>query len=310
MRNLPPILERFLASLGVNTMRLKWKLHFWEEALKRKRKALTARSQGRRYKSCRRCGQLALAEDKICKCGHRLPSYAVYRIGRALAFERPEFGVVSVGFLLMIVSLFALQVGADGARALMRPSIQTLVRFGAFKGELLLAGQYWRILTMALVHSGILHIGFNALALSQMLPRFEDEIGPWRASILITLTQAAAALAHTAWYPPYGLTSGASGVAFGLIGFGLARAVRSGNSLERGFFLQWFLYGVAFGVMMPGIDNAAHGGGFLAGLALGYWIAGREPRGAMKRAIQLAGGACLILWIASVGFLLVSIVKG
>jgi len=308
MRQLPPALEKILRSLGLNTNRLMWKLHYAEEAWRRRRAATTRKSKARRYKACRRCGELALAEDKVCKCGRKLPSYLGYRLSRALAFDRPEFALVSSGFLFVILALFAAEVMVDGARALMNPSTAAFLAFGGFNGALFESGQYWRAFSMALGHIGVIHVAFNTIAISQMLPRFEEEIGPWRALILITLTQVGAVAGHLLYYEPHVFSAGASGVAFGLIGFGLAYAHRSGNTALRGFFIHWCVYGLAFGVMI-GANNAAHVGGFIVGLPLGYWMAGREPRGALKNLITAAGSLCLAVWIVAIARLVVSVLR-
>ena len=94
-------------------------------------------------------------------------------------------------------------------------------------------------------HSSLL---FNLAAISQMMPSFEDEIGPWATLVVLTLTQAGAAAGHVVWYDPAAPTAGASGIAFGLIGFGVAffqktqrrfrhRKKVAGHSKEREFLV-------------------------------------------------------------------------
>jgi membrane associated rhomboid family serine protease len=228
-----------------------------------------------------------------------------YRISRLLALDRPEATIVSSGFILTIVALFALMVlvvdlmpdsayhrGYLFLRAFRRgaASTGTLVA-DFFDGAL----PWWN-------HSFL----FNVMAISQLLPPFEFMIGRWRTLLLITLTQLGAVAAHLAWYDPRTPTVGASGIAFGLIGFGLAYAHRVRNPIIRDRFLHWFIYGVIFGVVV-GANNAAHVGGFVTGLPLGYWMAGRQPRGAMKAALRIAGMACLAIWAITLIFLLNSI---
>ena len=310
---LSPGLEKFLKSIGINTTRLKWKLHNWEQQRIARQAAQAQPMHQRRYKKCRYCGYLALAEDSVCRCGRKLPSYTAYQISRLLALDRPETTLVSSTFIITIIVLFAFLVLYDGPKALMNPSGEGLYFFGAFNTVLFQQGYWWRMMTMALCHAGIIHILFNTIAISQMLPRFENVIGPWRTLMLITLTQIGAGVAHVLWFraAPYShvLTIGASGIAFGLIGFGLAYAHQIRNFPLRSFFFRWFIYGVIFGVMI-GANNAAHVGGFLAGLPLGYWMAGRNPRGTMKRMIRGAGILCLLIWIVCIGFLIVSIANG
>lgn len=317
MDKLPTVIEQALKALGVNTNRINWKIHYWQQQRDRQRAAVERRtgSDGkatplRKYKACRHCARVALAEDKVCQCGKRLPSYTGYRISKALAIDRPDFAPVSLGFMMLILALFTAMLMLDKKGGLMSPSRDALTAFGAYAGALLNEGDYWRVLTMALAHAGVIHLAFNAIAMSQMLPRIEQDVGPWRVAILITLTQLGAVIGHTVWYRnPLIPTVGASGVAFGLIGMGLAYAHRLGRQGERDFFVRWAIYGAIFGLMVPGINNAAHAGGLVVGLALGYWMGGREPRGAMRNAIKGVGVFCLILWAGALAELLRSVVN-
>jgi len=295
---LPPKLEKFLASIGVNTVRLKWKLHDLEKWWERRKEQKDLSKGKRRYKNCR-CGRLYLAEDKVCEaCGRKLPSYTAYRLTRLLAIGTPAAGWISISFLVLIALLYALQVFTFGASSLMIPSRDALVRFGALSGDLFRGTGYFRILTMALVHIGFIHILFNAVAISQMLPRFEDEIGPWATLVLITLTQLVSGIAHLVNYPPQVITGGASGIAFGLIGFGVVYFKRLRRAAESRFFFHWFLYGLAFGFFIRA-NNAAHIGGFLTGLPLGYILAGRASGIRMRKYWKIPGLICLAAWIAA-----------
>ena len=302
MPELPEGLEKFLKSLGVNTSRLKWKLYDlsrWWERFRAKFKPVPGK---KRYKHCR-CGQLHLAEDKVCvSCGKKLPSYIAYRIKRLLAIEVPSGGIVSPVFLFVIVLLYALQVAKFGFSSLMLPSGEALVRFGALTGNLVREGEYFRILTMALVHIGVIHILFNSMAISQMLPHFEEEIGSWATLIVITATQLAAAGAHLVFYNPLVVTAGASGIGFGLIGFGVAYFRRKRRRAESRFFFQWFIYGMAFSFIFRA-NHAAHVGGFAAGLVLGYILAVRAPGPVSRKIRKAAGILCLLAWAASIALM-------
>lgn len=306
MRQFPPWLESLLQSMGVNTIRLKWKLHYAEEGLKKRWAALNRSRPERRYKACRECGRLALAEDKACNCGARLPSYTAYRISRFLALDRPDAMPVSIGFIGVIVGMFAWMFALDGPRALMSPRTETLYYFGALvlspRNPFAPTPEWWRYFGFALGHFGVIHLLFNTIAISQMLPRFEREIGPWRSLFLVTLTQAGAAAASALVYPVKGgaFLAGASGIAFGLIGFGVTYAVRGGRRDERDFFVHWLIYGIAFS-LLPRVSMSAHIGGLIPGLVLGYAMGGRPPRGWAKTAMRAAGILCLLLWLV-VGF--------
>src|SRR5262249_6540558 len=61
------------------------------------------------------------------------------------------------------------------------------------------------------------------------------------------------------------LTIGASASIMGLIGALLHYGRTSGSSLIRAQAIQWTVYIALFGLIMPGVDNYAHAGGFIGG---------------------------------------------
>ena len=61
------------------------------------------------------------------------------------------------------------------------------------------------------------------------------------------------------------LTIGASASIFGLLGALVHSGRKSGSSLIHGQAQQWALILFIYGLVMPGIDNFAHAGGFLGG---------------------------------------------
>ena len=100
--------------------------------------------------------------------------------------------------------------------------------------------------------------------------------------------------------------AGASGALFGLIGLGMAYAHFYGGPqgrAQRDFFLKWALYSFAFGYLI-GADNLAHGGGFIAGAALG-WLFERQQRGGDRgrRFWSLAAVALATLTVAAFAWL-------
>ena len=311
LKKLPPFWDKLLSALGFNTNRLMWKLHYWQEERNKRQAIREQQRHHRRYVHCRHCGELALAEDKVCKCGRKLPSYTAYRISRALAVDTPNTTVVSMGFIVLILLLFAAQILFDGPRALMSPSRLATLSFGAWNGRLVAeGGQYWRLMAAGLAHFGVIHILFNTMAISQMAPRFEQEIGPWRTLVLLTGSQIGTGLFFLLFSHPDRLVAGASGVAFGLIGFGLTYAWRMGRREEQTFFTHWLIYGLAFTFLVPGISIAGHLGGLAAGAPMGALMAGREPRARGRAVYRALGVCCLLLWLVCLGMLVRSVGEG
>ncbi len=153
-------------------------------------------------------------------------------------------------------------------------------------------GQWWRCITYAYTHGGIIHIGFNMLVLYQVGPLIESELGAARYLVLYTLTALTATGLGYLWHPMVPVV-GASGSLFGLIGFAVAWYHRMGPSGHhiRNFMFRWAAFAFIFGLVV-GADNAGHLGGGLGGALLGLVHAPRGPRPAgAGAALQRPGPA-------------------
>jgi rhomboid protease GluP len=175
--------------------------------------------------------------------------------------------------------------------------------------------EYWRYLSFGLAHFGIFHIGFNSYALMQVGPLVEGEIGKARMLVVITVTQLCAAFASQFWYYNLGgninvLTVGASGWLFGLIGYGIALFwVSHGMArVYRNVLLQWAVYAFIFGILI-GANNAAHGGGLVGGLILGFLPLGDTQRTrAIGHVWTAAAWVSVVLWCITAWFLATTII--
>jgi len=147
----------------------------------------------------------------------------------------------------------------------------------------LAAGEWWRLLSVVLVHGGVLHLFFNMYALYLLGPIVEGLWGTRLFALFYVLTAVAASTASFLTNP---VTSvGASGAVFGLVGVLLA-GTRAHNPIldrrARAIVPQLgtlVIVNLAIGFLAGGvIDNSAHIGGLLAGLWLGFVVPpGRAP---------------------------------
>jgi membrane associated rhomboid family serine protease/Flp pilus assembly protein TadD len=171
----------------------------------------------------------------------------------------------------------------------MSPSGEQLVHWGANFGPYTFSGQYWRLLTYMFVHVGIIHIAFNMWCLWDLGTLAESLYGRFSFVSIYLVTGVAAGVASL-WWHPRSPSAGASGAIFGVAGaliasfklgeFSLPRAAIQGVTRSLVIFA---VYNLIFGAAFAGIDNAAHVGGFVTGLALGAAIAKLAPFSPVRR---------------------------
>jgi membrane associated rhomboid family serine protease len=147
-------------------------------------------------------------------------------------------------------------------------------------------GEYWRLVTVVLVHDPnlILHLLFNMYALFAIGPVAEALYGPVRF-LFIYLACAAAGSAASFVFSASPVSVGASGAIFGLFGLVLIADRVHKPALTRNARTLTMQIGVliainlVIGLTIPRIDNAAHIGGLLAGCWLGLVMV---PKGAAR----------------------------
>lgn len=309
---IPTGLKKLLASLGVNTTRLQWKLYEWERRWAEPREPglpTGLRWLKYRHKFCPNCNGLVDRAERHCPaCGAAVPSMGVYKAFRAMGLVLPQGGGATlVSFLALIVLFYLLSIIRQGPSAILSPTGETLYSFGMMYPALIRAGEYWRLLSFGLLHAGLLHIGFNTLALVQVGPMAEDSLGSRRMLVLITVSQLTSALAVQL----FGTGAvGASGWLFGLLAFGVAFYHRLGRIEVRNFFVQWAVYAFVLGWII-GVNNTAHAGGFAGGFLLGL-IADLTParRHPLRWLWDLMFWPCLAAWIVTVAIMSRSILQG
>jgi membrane associated rhomboid family serine protease len=201
--------------------------------------------------------------------------------GARRAFARSRGGqappVATIGIIAVtsIVSILALV--DDG----------TIFALLALDKPALAAGEWWRLVSPTLVHGSLIHLGFNMLALWIAGSLVERLYGAPTMLALYLLTAAAGSAASFAFGGPYP-SVGASGAVFGFFGIlfvvqrvhdpVLDRRARAAMAQMGGLIAM----NLVLGLVMTGggipIDIAAHVGGLLAGLWLGYLLVpGRVP---------------------------------
>lgn len=191
---------------------------------------------------------------------------------------------VTAVLLLAIAAAFAAETALGGSTRK-----EVLIYLGANVPPLVLAGQWWRLFTAMFLHIGVPHLLLNGYALYQLGGLFESWMGSARMGVVYVLSGLAGSVASL-FFLREGLSAGASGAIFGLLGALVAVLVRRRERLTAAAkqllvqLLMWAGINVVFGLTTPGIDNAGHMGGALAGFLLGLLLRPRWERPAAMEA--------------------------
>lgn len=160
------------------------------------------------------------------------------------------------------------------------PSSMQLYPWGANSASgVVVDGEWWRLLTAAFLHGGVMHIAFNMLGLWDAGKQLCRLLGNWQFT-LIYLAAALCGSAASLHFTGQTTTSvGASGAVFGVLGALLTSSFKYRRHLPAynrgrlwtglGIFL---VYSLARGFTEQGIDNAAHIGGLVGGAILGLLL--------------------------------------
>src|SRR5437763_1108361 len=286
---------------------------------------------------CRHCGALVGAGEARCMmCGTPVvqpaaeraragrPDPATLRFLLAVASRPATFTFVFIIANVFVYFLMWLSGGANG---------EVLLAYGAKVNYLINQGQWWRFVAPIFLHVQLplpglgslpLHLLANMYGLFMLGPYVEKLYGSAKFVVFWVVTGVAGvaasyltvrpSLAHGAvgqfLFKAYDMPSaGASGALFGLIGvlfvFGLKYRHELPEGLKRAFgtgMLPTILINLFIGYVARGfIDNAAHLGGLVSGMALALVVGYKRPgaRGSVAVAWHALQVACLALVVAA-----------
>jgi membrane associated rhomboid family serine protease len=240
----------------------------------------------------------------------------------ATARPLPSRAVLTTALIALNVAVYAWQV-----------LVRHMSPFGATSDALLaaggnapfftLAGEPWRLLTSMFLHGNLLHLALNMLALRVAGARAEEEFGAWRTLLVYLGGGLLASCASALWSAHRllpldavgvpvlhaGVSVGASGAVLALFGGLLAAALfalptvhdRDPRPMLDRPLLQVIALNIVCGFAMPGIDQAAHVGGTLAGFVVGALLALGRGRGGPAVGL-LRALACIAVAAGGIAF--------
>jgi len=239
------------------------------------------------YVSCTRCNRLICPDCMIsAPVGFQCPQCVNNASARTVS-PKMSFGgsfntvpVVTKWLILTCVGIYLVSLVFGGVNG-----------FAATFGMVPLAiaqGEWWRLITAAFLHGGLLHLAFNMYALYWLGPQLERLLGPVRFAAVYFLSALGGSVASY-WFSPVNTVSvGASGAIFGL----MTAMIVIGRKMHADTSQLAVLFGIniVIGFVSGGIDWRAHLGGAAVG-ALTAWIMTKGTRETRNQ----------IQWVSSLG---------
>jgi membrane associated rhomboid family serine protease len=219
--------------------------------------------------SCSECGR-PICPDCMTfgPVGIRCPEHSgkpqgAQRVVQTVRQGRPARpGIVTTTLIATNVGIYLLQL-AGGANV--NANSGWIFEHGALYGPLVATGDWYRLLTAAFLHYGPIHLGMNMLALWWIGRPLEAALGSLRY-LLLYLVAGLAGSAGALIANPTGVTVGASGAIFGILGAAIVLE-RQRTYVLGGSAVTLLIINLAFTFAVPGISIGGHLGG-LAGGAL------------------------------------------
>jgi rhomboid protease GluP len=233
---------------------------------------------------CPACGSLVgVRDDKCYVCGRVNPGLwgfapALRQLGADFGFVPLVIGASSVLYVLTLLASGSQLRVVGGGMSILAPAVQALLLFGASGAVPVFGlGSWWTVLSASWLHGNLLHILFNMMWVRDLGPATADVIGPAR-TVVVYVAAGVCGFSLSSFAGRYigplpllgggaGVTIGASASIFGLLGALVHYGRMSGSSLIHGQAMRYAIILFVFGVIMPGVDNYAHLGGFVGGYA-------------------------------------------
>jgi rhomboid protease GluP len=264
---------------------------------------------------CASCGSLVgVNDDKCYTCGRRNPG--LWGFGPILRRFGNDLGFVSLviyGCLLLYGATLVVSMGlgeglmSGSLLGALGPGTQTLYIFGGSGGiPVFYYGRWWTVLSAGWLHAGALHILFNVMWIRQLGPAVADIFGAARMIIIYTIAGACGfVLSSVAFvYFPHlplltgaNFTVGASAPIFGLLGALVHYGRRGGSGMVLSEAWRYAITLFVFGLIMPGVDNFAHAGGFAGGYLASMWL---DPLKRERMDHFIGAALCLLATVAAI----------
>jgi rhomboid protease GluP len=219
-----------------------------------------------------------------------------------------SFPWLTAAMIVMLAAIFAAEIafGVGGTDRLKQPTVATLIAFGGLMGKLVVeSGEWFRMLTAPLLHGGFEHIVLNAIALGLAGYVLEPMIGrAWFAALFVVGALCGSLLSLTLNSDVI-VSVGASGAVMALFACMLMLSqhfpkgpTRASLQMNAAYVLLPSLLPLASMFKGAKVDYAAHFGGAIGGIAMGFLLLALWPRDEARPRLRAAALAVAIAGLA------------
>lgn len=172
------------------------------------------------------------------------------------------------------VAIFLVTNRIGGGLSLDSGQLNSLGFKMALDGPDVANGDYWRLISSAFLHYGVLHIAFNMYALYLLGGVLERLIGPGRFAAIYFVSALAGSFGALL-LTPNALTAGASGAIFGIMGALFVLERQRGNmSVFGGQIGALIVINLALSFTLSNISIGGHIGGLIGGTLAAFAMSG------------------------------------
>lgn len=180
-------------------------------------------------------------------------------------------GFIGINIIMYVITAYLSFVYAGGS--IFNSDINVLILLGAKVNELIVQGEYFRLISAMFLHGGLVHLMVNMYSLYAIGPMVERVYGKKKYIAIYFVAGICSSL--FSYFFSASVSIGASGAIFGLLGAVLIFAIKSKGRTGIGFIksiLSVIVINILIGITLPNIDNFAHMGGLFGGLLISFLV--------------------------------------
>lgn len=217
-------------------------------------------------------------KNKLVYCPEELEEvgkeiYSILQYRKKVEDEKKESKKSIITIALISINVLMYIITAILSRDIIDSDIRVLIFLGAKVNELISSGEYYRLVTAAFLHGGLMHLLLNMYALNALGPFIEKVYGS--AKYVIIYFAAGVVSSIFSYMFSEGVSVGASGAIFGLLGAALIFSLKMKDRVGKGMIkniISVIGINIFIGITVPNIDNFGHLGGLIGGILVSLML--------------------------------------